>query len=119
MPDPIWPVTLPTSLLVAGYSESPPNTAIRSSVDAGPAKIRQRFTAGPRPISGRLILTADQLDDLDDFYVTDTAGGSLQWTASIDRVGTSASYRFTAPPRYGQPEGPDAWPVELALEILP
>ena len=41
-----WPATLPVSPLLDGFIETVPETIIRTDMDQGPAKTRQRTTAG-------------------------------------------------------------------------
>lgn len=120
MPD--WPATLPQVLPVAGYSETPPDTALRTQMDAGPAKVRRRFTAQVRPINATLILTAAQVQILDDFYVTTLEGGALpfDWIHPRDTASppTVVQFRFVRPPQYAALE-PDIWQAPVELEILP
>ena len=42
-----WPSSLPDHVLQQGHNESLANVTSRSQMDAGPAKVRRRFTAGP------------------------------------------------------------------------
>jgi hypothetical protein len=113
-----WPFSLPQVLLVEGYTESPPNTMLITEMDAGPAKRRQRYTAAPRPISGAVILSSkDQLNDLDEFYVTELKGGTLTFLWQ-DRNGDDQTYAFLEPPVYEFIE-PDKIRVAMKLEIRP
>lgn len=113
-----WPATLPPYPLVEDYAESPPNTMLRTEMDAGPAKMRQRYTAAPRPITGSVVLRSKlELEDFDTFFVTTLKGGTLPFTWN-DRNAVPRTYRFTAPPSYAFLE-PDKIKVTMALEILP
>jgi len=115
---PTWPATLPQVLLVDGYAESPPNTMLRTEMDAGPAKMRQRYTAAPRPISGAVILDSKaQLNTFAAFFVTDPKGGTLTFTWE-DRDAVTRTYAFTATPAYEFLE-PDMIRVVMTLEIRP
>ena len=113
-----WPSTLPDKALARGYSESPPSVTLRTSMDAGPAKVRRRFTGGTRPVSVSQILTGDQVEILDTFFMGDLGGGSLAFEWKNPRTGSTVEFRFKNPPRYGEPNG-DNWPVSYELEILP
>src|SRR4051812_37350345 len=77
MSNALWPISLPLTLLIDGYSKTLPATTIRSSMDIGPDKVRQRATAGVTPRKGRLLLTADQADTLEAFFNITLAGGAL------------------------------------------
>lgn len=114
-----WPVTLPQILLLNGYAEAPANTALRTTMDAGPAKVRRRFTAGVRPISGQILVTGVQLETLKTFYNITIQSGALRfnWVEPLDGV-TSVEMRFTAEPNWVPISGIKLQ-VSLDLEILP
>ncbi len=115
----VWPLGLPQLVAVDGYREAPPDTALRTRMDAGPAKVRRRSTAGIRPLSVQLDLDAAQVETLDSFYVEALESGALgfEWVHPRTRVATTL--RFVRPPAY-QPRGSDAaWRAALQLEVLP
>lgn len=115
---PVWPGTLPQALQINGFSEAPPDVAIGSQPDIGPAKLRRRSSTGPRPVRGNVTLTSSQVDTLLDFYETDLLGGTLRfsWTKPRDAM-TAAEYRFVTRP---EPQGGDGvFLVMLDLEMMP
>lgn len=115
----VWPGTLPVIPLVAGYKESPPDVLIRTQMDAGPARVRPRYTAGVRPIIGEIVCTPTQVATLDTFYVTTLLQGSLPFDWISGRTGATVAYRFVKPPTY-QPDGSkELWLVKLELEMMP
>lgn len=118
-----WPAQLPQILPMAGYQESPPDTALRTPMDAGAAKMRRRFTAQVRPINATLVLTDAQLEILDDFYIDDLEGGTLPFEWEHPRhIGESpaviALFRFTKVPTYTIISR-DIWQAAVEMEILP
>ena len=113
-----WPGSLPQTALLNGYSESAPNTSIRSNMDVGPDKIRQRFTAGIRNFNINVSLSISQVETLDIFYVTTLTGGSLPFTWVHPRTGVGVTYRFIQPPTYAA-AGNDRYFASMKLEILP
>lgn len=114
-----WPNTLPAYPEGENYQEQAPNTLIRTSMDAGPPKVRQRYTAGVRNFTMTWMLTKAQVDTLDTFYVSTLAGGSLSFTGlNHPRKGTAATFRFVEPPSYAY-LGPDTWRASTKMEILP
>ena len=116
---PAWPSTLPQLVAAQGYQESPPDTTLRSEMDAGPAKVRRRFSAGVRPLSVQLDLTAAEVETLDDFYRGDLQDGALAFDWVHPRTQAAVALRFLRPPAY-RPLGSDAaWQAALQLEILP
>lgn len=117
MTDATWPAALPQALLL-GLTETAPNLTIRTQMEAGPAKVRQRFTAAPRPVQGELVLTESQANTLDTFYVTTLAGGALRFGWRHPRTDAAVTYRFTEPPSYQQ-IGALQYRVAMKLEILP
>lgn len=117
MADYTWPVTLPQNFLVSGYRETLPNTAIRTDMDAGPAKIRQRVTSNVRPVSGSMVMTETQLTTFESFFNTTIVGGTLRFNYTHPRLG-AVELRFVSSPSYTK-VGDDAWLVEMGLEIMP
>lgn len=113
-----WPATLPQQVLLDGHSEGVPDTAIRTQMDAGPAKLRQRTTTAVRPIAAALLLTSAQVTTLDTFYVSTLSGGTLDFDWEHPRTKAAATFRFTAPPTY-VPLGNGIWRTALALELMP
>ncbi len=138
---PTWPTALPQYLLTRNYTETAPNLVIRTTMDAGPAKVRRRFTAGVRPIDGLLILSEDQVEELDEFYFNDCQGGALsfQWTMQRRTQDTSSptdtsagtdtsnlpetfppmTLRFVKQPQYSDTGDGKNYEVTISLEIMP
>jgi hypothetical protein len=113
-----WPEILPPLTRLEGYVETPPKNVLRTQMDAGPAKLRRRFTAGVRPVQGRLLLDRDEIEFLDSFYQNDLAAGSLPFASLHPRTGLAASFRFVEPPAYTRLSGL-YYEAALSLEILP
>jgi len=78
----LWPHILPQYLLQASYGESAGNMMLRSGMDAGPDKVRRRFTAAPRDLQGEIIVTQDQFAFFKTWYNNVLLGGTLRfgWT---------------------------------------
>ena len=115
---PAWAATLPQELFVAGYGQSAPAVTIKSNMDAGPAKVRRRFTAGVEPVSGTMIMTAAQLATLDTFFNDTLLGGSLRfsWTKPPAHS-VACEMRFTEVPNWTKVE--EEYEVSLSFEVLP
>lgn len=114
---PVWPATLPQAPLL-GHTEAAPDLVLRTGMDAGPAKVRRRFTAGVREIAFPMLLDEAQVTALDEFYVTALAGGALRFDHALPRTGAVVQYRFIAPPEY-ELIAPMRWRATLKLEVLP
>lgn len=113
-----WPTTLPAPLSNT-LKETPPDNALRSSMDKGPAKVRRRTTANVRPLSFEMACDTDQLNTLDDFYVNETFSGVDQFDYKHPRTGQIVSARFTGPPNYADMNTGRLYNVAIQLEILP
>lgn len=118
-----WPAALPQVAPIAGYQETLPDTSLRTQMDAGPARMRRRFTAAVRPITINFILSDEQLETFHDFYVTTLAGGSLpfDWVHprhAADLPQAFFQFRIVRPPTYSAIDR-DIWQVPIEFEILP
>jgi len=108
----VWPATVPVSR--ESYKEMPPERAIRSSMDVGPAKVRRRSTAAVREVQIRLMLTDDQLADFDEFFDDNE---SLVFDFTDPRTDSLKRARFSSRPSYDLNQ--TMWAVAVNLEYLP
>jgi hypothetical protein len=120
---PQWPDSLPQDPFIPGDSTpeyDPADNTIRTSVTAGPAKLRRRFTAVPETTKIKLWLTSDQCATLKDF-VENQVSDVLPFTWRDFRDDSQCLYRFTkgrGSITYKHDSG-DIWIVEIELEKLP
>jgi hypothetical protein len=119
MSNPTWPVSLPQRPLVQGFSEQAPDTLIRTQMEAGPPKVRRRFTAGIRTMGLQLHLTSEQVETLDGFHDATLQGGALAFDWVHPRTGSAITCRFAEPPGYAPIARGRLWTASLKLEILP
>ena len=112
-----WPSGLPDELLQSGYSQSSPDTTLKTEMEVGPAKIRRRSTAQTYPVKGTMKLTEAQLGTLRTFYETTLLGGSLRFSHKDPVSLTAKEFRFTAPPSWTMSNG--FYVVQLEFEVLP
>jgi hypothetical protein len=115
---PNWPNTLPQCLEVAGYGTAMADTMLRTAMDAGPAKVRRRFTAGVRPVAGRITVDKDELATLKTFFADSTLSGAIRFAWADPDTGAAAEMRFVSPPQWTA-HGAGKYLVALDLEILP
>lgn len=120
----VWPAELPTTMLYRNVSGQLQRGSVRTQMDAGPAYTRARFTAAPRPYSGSLMMTGDQLATFDSFWRDTLKMGSLPFEWYDPRNGNSAELvRFTSEPRISPlapfANGAERWSVQVELEVLP
>lgn len=115
---PTWPESLPQEPGADGFQETAPNLVVRTQMDAGPPKVRRRFTAGVRTFAMRFVLSEDQVDTLDAFFIEDCAGGAIPFDWKHPRTNAPASFRFVEPPTYTSLGG-DCWSANVSVELLP
>lgn len=113
-----WPAGLPSNLNADDYAEQRLDGVVRTTMDAGPDFIRRRFTATPTRLSGSLVLTKDQVAELELFYETTLRGGSLTFDWAHPRTGAAVVMRFTGRPAY-RAFSNDLFQASVAMEILP
>jgi hypothetical protein len=118
----VWPVTLPQALRV-GFKATAPNVVIRTAMDAGPAKIRRRFSTNVYSVQGEVLMNGAQIATFLDFFLNTLAGGALPFQWTVPWNGHPVDFRFAKPPDLGAlaPRASLAEPyaVPLSLEMLP
>ena len=114
----LWPVTLPASPILDGFVENFPETVIRTNMDQGPAKTRQRSTAGIREFKMDFILTKNQTAVFDSFVMNDLNGGALPFDFTHPRTGEALSLRLKSAPVYKAPQA-KYFRVHVEAEALP
>lgn len=117
-----WPSQLPQQLFL-GTSQGDEESRLISQMDAGPALVRNRFTAATRKIETPMVLTGEQLVIFNTFYRTTLNNGANSFTWTDPVSDDSVTYRFKSPPVWQSVESgsPSAriWQATLSLEILP
>ena len=113
-----WPSTLPQYLDVDGFSNTFQKGTIRSSIDAGPPKVRRRFSATTENITGSITIDKTQYSTLIDFYKNTLYEGTLTFTWIHPITGNTVSMRFVQPPEIA-PMNSLYFKATLTLEILP
>lgn len=120
---PTWPADLPQSLRL-GFTDTRRDGTIRTAMDAGPEKVRRRYSNTSRRLDAvTLLLTGEQRMILEDFYLYDTAEGSLSFTFTDPNNLASCECRFIGPPTYQTVAGaPDRYDqlhrATMRLELL-
>jgi len=129
MPVANWPSTLPQAPLLDGYARGEGKAVLRSDMEAGPAKVRRRFTATASPLQYPLLLRPAQLQILRDFWRDDLAMGALAFELPDPQdSGATLLCRFTEEPSWTAIAAADPddgagrakmYRLSLQLEILP
>ncbi len=113
----LWPTTLPQEPLVEGFSGTPQNTLIRTSMDAGPEKTRRRFTAASEYYTVSWIMTDAQFTTFRGFFNDTIAGGSEEFEMNHPVTGETVLVRFRGP--YQFVSTGVHWRISAEIEVLP
>ncbi len=138
---PTWPAELPQYIRVEGFSLGVKDTRLSSKPSVGPPKVRRRSSSAVKPFTGGFMLTSDQWRRLEEFWDSDTKGGSLPFlmrdtlsnsvalqTESGEGIQTELGVAitfaswwlvlFSSPPTLGAVTG-ELFQVDLSLSIMP
>jgi len=124
MADIVWPPALPANSTLVAFRKRLAKTAIRSSVDAGVAKVRRRYTAAPEMHDVAFKFTRTQVAVFRDFFDNVTQGGALSFEWTDQELDTPATFRFTGEPELRplapHGDGTEYWETEtFTLEKVP
>lgn len=111
-----WPDTLPLPKLT-GLTSSPNKAFIRTDMDAGPAKQRQRYTAVPKNYSGIITVTDTQRSAFESFFIENLGNGTLRFAMKNPQTLVVEEFRFTD--KYSEVSAQGLWDISLPLERLP
>ena len=108
---PTWPADLPQEFEAQGFrDELPDDELIRSDIESPAEKTRRApYRANTSPISGQMAVTADQWDELIDFYRNDIADGALEFDfPDPDDEASTIRVAFAEPPVLSTAGGEDS-----------
>ena len=114
----VWPIELPQSPLIRGYNKTKLDSRLTTNVDAGPPKVRNRFTAVPANIRLNLVIDKEQMQVLENFYYTTLNNGVRLFEWVDPRTNQIKTYRFLSPYTENPISG-DLYDVVLELEEQP
>jgi hypothetical protein len=114
-----WPTTLPVEPIPDSITETPPNLLKRTEMDAGPAKVRKRYTAGVRNFEVSYMFSPAEMAIWEDFFENNISDGALSFTYPHPRKwGTFITVRLSEIPDYKH-KGAGYYDITLKLEQLP
>lgn len=102
----VWPADLPQKLITDGYSYSFADGRLKTAMDAGPPKMRRRFSSAVRPAAGQFYGSADDMARLERFWMEETGGGALPFVLpdqNSDGLGLQADDGTQLLDDHGQP----------------
>ena len=110
-----WPVGVPESALISGYSEQVEDNVARFQPEVGPAKLRRRTSFSQTVYQFGLIMTTTEYDSLLTFYRTTLKDGTLSFKRKHPRTQVaSKTFLFMKPPT-SVPVSATLMSVSLAL----
>lgn len=98
MADLVWPPSLPASPLLRVTREQLGEQTLRTSMSAGPDKVRAVQSEGVDTFPVAFVLTPEQVSTLREFFRSTTGGGSLPWQLTNPHTGVPADFRFVSAP---------------------
>lgn len=118
-----WPATFP-QVQFLGLSYAPQDQTVRSAMDAGPPKVRRRFTAAVVQQTIPVRFTGAQLRAFLVWFNGTLGGGALAFVWRNAATGAQVEMRFLKPPEWTPVVGSkiperQQWSSSLPLEILP
>ncbi|WP_078709167.1 hypothetical protein [Consotaella salsifontis] len=114
----VWPATLPQRAQVEGYQAGLGDGRLRSTTDAGGAKVRRRFSYAPRPLKLTMEMNADQLATFQTFVEGSLGGGVLPFQIPAQgEEGTWIVQLGQSMPQWS-PISWNLWRVSLDLLVL-
>lgn len=118
MPADPWPESLPC-FTVEDFGENHGENRLRSQNDTGPAKVRRRQSAAPRPLQLGCVVTREQLASFRSFYDETLLSGVLPFTIPDQTAAGVWLVRFGEDAYQISRFSAQRWFLRLSLEILP
>ncbi len=117
-----WPTDVPESPLLMDYSSVRQSTKLRTTVEAGLDKIRNRYRAAPVSVSETFHFQNTEKESFQTFHDDTCKGGTERFIRENPEDGLDTEYRFVSEPDYqviGYGNGGAIWRVSLEIEIIP
>lgn len=125
---PTWPANpFPQSPQFANYGETPLPSIIRTSMDVGNPKVRQRSSLCPIQYICKFVFSDAQLDTFDAFLKQSCNGGATPFTWVDPKNGNPGTFRFvqigttaggSSTTGAYQPYAPGYWSVTFIMEAV-
>lgn len=118
MANPVWPGTLPTSPLLAGFNESYESFNAEFEPDVGLSSTWPRSSSAKLTIPFSFFLTPTQRAALIAFWKSDCKTGSLPFDFEDPVTGDPITVKFIGGLRFVAGAGPRPWLAEINLVRL-
>jgi len=116
MADIFWPEGLPLTLRMDGLSAKRSSSVIRTRMDAGPNKVRRRYTASTKNYTGSMLLDESQRNELEQFYRVTLADGVFRFVFTDPQTLETGEFRFTDD--YTEKSADGMFEISMSLERL-
>lgn len=112
-----WPDGLPRVMRLVGLNANKKTAKVRTEMDAGPAKVRQRYTVATKDFTGSIIVTESQRQRLEAWYTTVLGNGTLRFVMKDPQTLEYAEFRFLED--YKEVSNDDGlWQINMNLEKM-
>lgn len=112
----VWPVSLPQVLMLDGLNAKRNSAVVRTQMDAGPQKVRRRYTVSTKTFTGSIIVTEAQRVTLESFYRNVLADGALRFVLADPQTLEEAEFRFADD--YSEESLDGYWKITMTLEKM-
>lgn len=113
-----WPIALQQCLNEVNFSFRKGDTALRSDMDVGPSKVRNRYTTSIDEVQGSINLTTAEYTTFENFFQTTLEGGTKQFYFEHPITKVQTVFRFTGPYQITSLGGGN-FQARFTWEILP
>lgn len=120
MANPLWPTGLPSPYAAGAPAYQPYDNFIRSKTDAGPGKLRCRFTGNNDKLTFTLVLIPAQRTTFWNWY-NNTIKGALPFDWVDLRTNATQTYRFASKPGESWVAGDSGagwWELSIELDTV-
>lgn len=119
MTAPTWPAELPQYCLRTSLAGEGADNVIRSQPAIGPAKTRRRTVANIEKASGAFVMSEEQFEAFEAFFLDDIACGAKAFFLPDQRGRETPQLIRIVPPYKYSRHGATAYRVELNWDVLP
>lgn len=113
---PVWPANPFPQVVLLGNKEMPVPNVIRTQMDYGNTKARQRTGIALKNYDCELLLKQADYLTFRSFYENDCMGGAQSFTWNEPSTGTSYTFRFLPGVAYENYQATDLWKVTFQME---
>lgn len=110
-----YPSDLPLMRL-DGMQTERTSSLVRTEMDAGPAKVRRRYTVSSKYFSGTIILTSEQRNAFEYWYKNALGDGVLRFSMADPQTLQANDFRFAEDYTEESVEG--LWKITMKLEKM-